>query len=1118
MRSHVKNILAGVGTGAVVITLGVLSIMSFASIGGGVKVPGTITIIKDVVPDSKPNYTPHEDIDFRFEVDGPGSGFGFTLDDDGDTANLHSNTATYSIEIPEIGNRPYTITETQPTNVFKYNTEWVCYPNGGYPNKYLSKGFGKVGEVTIDTDNPNVTCLFTNTLTDATLTVVKNIVPPSSDKVDFDIFTPNDNEHANGYDYYSIGNGESHTTQIATRDANNNKVSYTISEFLGIRGSQNPEFTSKYQVSYECKDAAGNVIKSGNLSTIDDLTFDTGDNITCTFTNTKNPEFIVRKVVDPSPQNNTEGFAFRITQQLGQFTKSADFNLSHGESNTFYPKFDWQQTISELLSSDQLNKYWTSYSCLRFDNQGNQIGGPDESAYGYHKPSYSVSLVKGEKADCTFTNHLFEMTIKKVVLDKDGNEINTDANSFEFKTNLGNNFFLIGNGDPKKAEKSFNFTLNGGIKFEELLTHDQSFLYDTSYRCTDRDGNQIASGNDGKISITTGLTNDSTGIICTVTNKQTPDAQVFVHKIFSPEDSDDIARVRVQPFGKPTLGEDKEIIHDHNQAWDVRPGDITIHEFQIIQNSNNPLKVYTQSYVCNFLAPSTRGPITSNSSEINIPGLKGGDRVQCTLTNKEVDAVVKIKKNVVGSNGTDLTDDTGVFNFVSTLPSPDNAFKLDDNATLPDPSEKVFSLKPNTDYDFYEVNIPNGYTASFVCVDDNKPNDPPLLTGTDRIEGLNLDKNQSATCTFTNTKAVARIVIVKDVVGKNDDTNVFKITNNTGVGDFFLDDNANQAPDSSKEITVPAGGTYNFTEELTTQQSSDYVTSWKCTDVNNSGGAGATFTAPILGTNESITCTFINTLISTQIIVRKDVKDEDGKDITNDPEVFSIENTTDNSDFYLDDNQADQQYSSEMILNVTPGKNYSLFEDLSTKQEENYTPSWECKLGNNVIKSSSGASISNIQAQKGQTVICVITNTKKIFRQNLTLIKVTKAPTQNQTFAFSAASLSNQVIKLITDATGTASRQFKVKAGNTLNITELKTNSKFHITSYTCKYIPSDPNHKTFSGNGNIIPTFTIPKGYDMECTFTNCTSGLICPLIGYPHTPDPTSGGGNVRGGGGSQ
>lgn len=1148
LKMALKNIAAGLGASAILIIAlfmlfggfngrpGLLASLS----GGSADVPVSITIIKDVVPDSEhvSDPTAHMDINFQFAVRGVGGSTGGQnysniLDDDGvDTGvNEPLNTWTVNVLVAE-GGGLFNISETQLTSKYKYNTEIECYYNNTPDKK--GRTFGKEVEISLDPSKgqSDITCVFINTLTDAELIVKKIIIPSNStDVVDFDIYTPNDNEHSNGYDYFSLGDGGTHTTYIATKDENNNPIIYTIGELLGLRGNGAPEWDNKYDVSYECVDANGNVTQTSasnpknDKGTFELNPFNEGDVITCTFTNTRNGEFIARKLVDPVPQNNTEGFAFKLEQQRnGIFTQPAEFNLSHGETSvSFYPKYNWQQIATEVLSPEQNTKYWTSYVCKLYNGNGDYVG--DDVSDPGHDPVYEYNLTQGEKKDCTFTNHLLEMTVIKKVIDKDGNENTNDKSVFKFKTNQEpKEFNLIGDGNPNNSEKKINFTTTNDVEIEEVLTNEQKFLYSTSYECKDRDGNGIKNDIGTKV-VLTGLTQNSNGIICTFTNTELPDAQIFVHMKFQPEDLDDVARVRVFPSGNPTKGKDKEILHDHNQTWDVRPGDVTVHEFQILQNNNNPTKAYTQSYVCDFLAPSTRPDITSNTSIIDIPGILSGDRVQCTLINKEVTSVIKIVKNVVGSNGVDITDDPTVFNFDSTK----GTFKLDENLDATYPSEKVFIDLIPGNYSFGEV-VPQGYEASYKCIDDKTQAVVKEGTGGDILD-LAIVRNQGITCTFTNIKAIATIIIKKDVRGPNgditDDKEVFKITSNTKVPEFFLDDNTSQAPESTQSIDVTAGVAYNFTEALNSNQIGEYNVSYKCTDVNQTSGNGTTFTAPILGKNESITCTFTNTKVVTQIIIKKDVVSDDGTDIIDDKEVFNIENTTSNSDFFLDDN-TDPTYSNQMVLDVTPNTNYSFLEDLSPYQESNYTVSWECKINGVVYKSSSGVTISNVKVSKGETMICVVKNTKKSFKQKIIIKKVTVPGGATEIFAINLFKGNTKIGGNILLKDGQSNQQI-VPADAYYRLYEV-TSPGHPVNSYSCRYIPGDlSTYKPFSGNGRYIPystpntnphpTFFLPKGHDIECTFKNCKNGLLCPLIGDPQDPDPTGdGGSSVGGGGGNQ
>ena len=189
---------------------------------------------------------------------------------------------------------------------------------------------------------------------------------------------------------------------------------------------------------------------------------------------------------------------------------------------------------------------------------------------------------------------------------------------------------------------------------------------------------------------------------------------------------------------------------------------------------------------------------------------------------------------------------------------------------------------------------------------------------------------------------------------------------------------------------------------------------------------------------------------------------------------------------------------------------------MTTEQEINYIPSWECKLGNVIVKSApNSASILNVPINKGDHVICTITNVKKSFNQTVTIIKKTVPASTGVLFSFQFFKGSS--LKKIVKLTHLGKEDITVEAGKTYRIKEIL-NTSYPVSSYSCKYIPTSPLYKPFSADSRETPNFLVPKGYDVECTFTNCTNGLLCPLHGDPNDPGKIVGGGSTLGGGGNQ
>ncbi|WP_412029775.1 SpaA isopeptide-forming pilin-related protein [Deinococcus yunweiensis] len=136
-----------------------------------------------------------------------------------------------------------------------------------------------------------------------------------------------------------------------------------------------------------------------------------GETVTCTFTNTKRGQIIVRKVTVPSGDPTT--FAFSTDY-------SGSFGLSDGQSNTSTPLVPGTYAASETVPAGWAQ---TGATCS------------DGSAVG------AIALAAGETVTCTFTNS----RLPKIVIQKVTKPMNTGSFGF---TATGTNYasFTLGGG------------------------------------------------------------------------------------------------------------------------------------------------------------------------------------------------------------------------------------------------------------------------------------------------------------------------------------------------------------------------------------------------------------------------------------------------------------------------------------------------------------------------------------------------------------------------------------------------------------------------------------------------------------------------------------------------
>jgi len=327
-------------------------------------VPGTITIVKDTVPD--------DGQDFGFTTDIPEAAAGFSLDDDAD-ATL-PNSRTFTGVIPGT----YTVSETATAG---YSTELVCIDP--------DNGTGIAGATaTIDLDaGESVTCTFTNSKT-GTITIVKDAVP--DDAQDF-AFTTTGGLTPAGFSLDDDADGTLSDTQVFTDVA---PGSYTVSE-TPVAG---------YDVSLSCTDPDGGSSTVGATATID---LDPDESVTCTFTNTKTGTITIVKDAVP---DDAQDFAFTTTGGLtpAGFSLDDDADGTLSDTQVFTDVSPGSYTVSETAVAG----YDVSLSCTDPDGGSSTAGA-----------TATIDLDAGESVTCTFTNtKAGTITIVKDTVPDDGQD------------------------------------------------------------------------------------------------------------------------------------------------------------------------------------------------------------------------------------------------------------------------------------------------------------------------------------------------------------------------------------------------------------------------------------------------------------------------------------------------------------------------------------------------------------------------------------------------------------------------------------------------------------------------------------------------------------------------
>src|SRR4051794_14378947 len=246
---------------------------------------GSVTVIKNAVPNDAQ--------DFAYTTTGGAPLANFSLDNDGDNTNALSNTKDFTKVPPG----DYTVTEGS-TAGWKL-TGLTCDDNN-------STGSTGTRTATIHVEaNEHVTCTFVNTKR-GSITIVKDAVP--NDGQDF-AFTGD-------VGAFSLDDDANATLPSTRTFTNLDPGSYAVTEGA---------LSGWDLTGLSCDDNAGTTVNIGTRTATIDL--DPGQDITCTYTNTKRGSITIIK--DASP-NDPQDFAYT---GLGGFTLDDDSDATL--SNTF---------------------------------------------------------------------------------------------------------------------------------------------------------------------------------------------------------------------------------------------------------------------------------------------------------------------------------------------------------------------------------------------------------------------------------------------------------------------------------------------------------------------------------------------------------------------------------------------------------------------------------------------------------------------------------------------------------------------------------------------------------------------------------------------------------------
>ena len=464
---------------------------------------GKITIVKDAVPDHAQ--------DFAYTATGNGMS-GFTLDDD--PASLTpTNTKVFSSLVPLAAGGSRTVTETPLpggwviTNIVCTNTTGSTVQIGGDSDFDAGDNSVTVANLASAAD---ITCTFTNTK-QGSIKIVKDAQP----------------NHEQDFSYTASGTGMTPSPFSLDDDADGTLSNEQLFSNLapgGVRRVTEDTETGWTLTNIACTGNTASTVVIGAAGgfnagdTFVDITLANGEDIVCTFTNTKQGSI---KIVKDAVPDDAQDFSYTAS---GTGMTPSPFDLDDDADGTLSN----EQLFSGLLPNgvrrvtEDTETGWTltNIACTGNTNSTVVIG----AAGGFNAGDtfVDVTIADGENIVCTFTNTKHG-SIKIV---KDTKNPETDAKDFAYSASgtgmTPSPFSLDDDADGTLSnEQLFSALLPNGTRTVSETVDPEWAL--TNIVCTGNTLSTVVIGaaggfNAGDNSVNIGLSAGE-NIVCTFTNQ-----------------------------------------------------------------------------------------------------------------------------------------------------------------------------------------------------------------------------------------------------------------------------------------------------------------------------------------------------------------------------------------------------------------------------------------------------------------------------------------------------------------------------------------------------------------------------------------------------------------------
>ena len=899
---------------------------------GAVAPPSSITVIKDAQPDNAQ--------DFAFTTTGNGLS-NFSLDDDAD--GTLSNTVTFNSLLAG----PFTVVETLIPGWTL--TSKTCQSDGtGSTSSQITNGVS----ITL-VAGENVTCTFTNTQVTGSITIVKNAIPDDAQDFSFtgDLGAFSLDDDADG----TLQNSETFSSLVGG--------TYVVTE-----GSlSNWDLTNLV-----CNDAdLGTTVDLATRTATIDL--DYGQNLTCTFTNTKKGSISGHKY------NDTNGNGQLDAQEpgLNTWTIFIDENdnqtLDGGETSTttnsngaysFSNLVPGEYTVCEVLQTDWVKTYPTICHVVTIN------AGQDSGTNNFlNFQCATISGMKWEDLNGDGVKDAEEPGLPNWTINKSGPEngsTTTDGDGkYSFKVCKGGSYTISEtNPDsnvwyqtfPGGASPNHSVEVTSGGTYSGKDFGNTRYAKIFGYKYRDNDGDGVLDANDlldtlggWVIDLYSGTTNTIIDTTTTISGGLLNGYYEFTrllvnqtyyvleqllsgwNQTYGPTSSP-----TPTPFSV-TSGENKRI--DFANFQDAT---IIVHK-NVVKPDGTTEVVDTTEFTAllNNLDPKTIAEGTNATYSELTPGIYTITEQNPLPTGYALVSITdddastpegQVSVTSGNTNNVYITNRqlTANLTLVKHLPNDDGGTAVEGNFNVYIDGVQTTWGSHDVDPDSYVVSEDAlaGYTPSIWSNDCDAQGNVTLLPG------------QSKTCEITNDDIAPTLKLVKSVTNNNGGT---KVANDWTLYAAALDPNDRNFSNlggSGSFKTIYANTGYVLSESSVSGYS---PSSWNCT-----GGGSLTGDTVTLGLNEEVTCTITNDDQTGRLVVVKVLINDDGGNATKDD--FSYKVNGGSSVFFEADGQNESSVNSDYYTIVEdPETGYATTYDNCTEVFVPNGGSATCTITNNDI-------------------------------------------------------------------------------------------------------------------------------------------------------------------------